>query len=254
MSERLKNKVVIITGAASGMGKAIAELFARQGAKIIAGDLNEDCVKSVVEKIKQAGGEAIAVKANVANQADIDNLFSSAENSFHGLDILVNNAGIMDNMEPVANVTDSEWERVFSVNTVSVMRTSRIAVKLFLPKKHGVILNIASVGGIQGARAGAAYTASKHAVVGLTKNTAYMYEKEGIRCNAIAPGGINTNISSSMTNIDKFGMQRQQTGMTTMPEPGSAEDIANAALFLVSDEAAYVNGAVLPVDGAWTAY
>lgn len=92
------------------------------------------------------------------------------------------------------------------MNTVSVMRTSRIAVKLFLSKKHGVILNIASVGGIQGARAGAAYTASKHAVVGLTKNTAYMYEKEGIRCNAIAPGGINTNISSSMTNIDKFGM------------------------------------------------
>lgn len=108
MSERLKNKVVIITGSASGMGKAIAELFARQGAKIIAGDLNEDGVKSVVEKIKQAGGEAIAVKANVANQADIDNLFSSAENSFHGLDILVNNAGIMDNMEPVANVTDSD--------------------------------------------------------------------------------------------------------------------------------------------------
>nr|WP_275040215.1 SDR family NAD(P)-dependent oxidoreductase [Oenococcus oeni] len=108
MSERLKNKVVIITGAASGMGKAIAELFARQGAKIIAGDLNKDGVKSVVEKIKQAGGEAIAVKANVANQADIDNLFSSAENSFHGLDILVNNAGIMDNMEPVANVTDSD--------------------------------------------------------------------------------------------------------------------------------------------------
>lgn len=138
MSERLKNKVVIITGAASGMGKAIAELFARQGAKIIAGDLNEDGVKSVVEKIKQAGGEAIAVKANVANQADIDNLFSSAENSFHGLDILVNNAGIMDNMEPVANVTDSEWERVFSVNTVSVMPQVESRLNFFCQKSMGL--------------------------------------------------------------------------------------------------------------------
>ncbi|MDN6577394.1 MAG: SDR family oxidoreductase [Lactiplantibacillus plantarum] len=161
----------------------------------------------------------------------------------------------MDNMAPIGNLTDDMWHMVFTVNTDSVMYATREAVKAFLPKKQGVILNIASVGGTNGGRAGVAYTASKHAVVGLTKNTAYMYQNDGIRVNAIAPGGIKTNIAESMgKNIDKFGFERQSQGMGASPEPGTAEEIANTALFLVSDEARYVNGAVLAVDGGWTAY
>ncbi|KIR07791.1 3-ketoacyl-ACP reductase, partial [Levilactobacillus brevis] len=121
-------------------------------------------------------------------------------------------------------------------------------------QKSGVILNIASVGGLGGGRAGAAYTASKHAVVGLTKNTAYMYENMGIRTNAIAPGGIKTNIAESMTGVDQEGMARQNVGMPLSPEPGTSAEIAQTALFLCSDAASYVNGTVVPVDGGWTSY
>ncbi len=143
------------------------------------------------------------------------------------------------------------WNKVIAVNATSVMMASRKAVQVFLPQHKGVILNIDSVGGTKG---GAAYTASKHAVIGLTRNSAYMYQQEGIRTNAITPGGIKTNIAESMTGIDEFGMQRQSVGMPTSPAPGDAEDIAQAALFLASDKAKYINGAILPVDGGWTAY
>ncbi|WP_349630351.1 SDR family oxidoreductase [Lentilactobacillus sp. Marseille-Q4993] len=181
-------------------------------------------------------------------------MFDLAQTEYGKLDIVVNNAGIMDNMAAVGDVTDDMWKKVFAVNTDSVMYSTREAINAFLPQKSGTILNIASVGGTNGGRAGAAYTASKHAVVGLTKNTAYMYEPDGIRVNAIAPGGIKTNISESMKGVDEHGMQRQMVRMGLSPEPGSAEEIANAALFLVSDEASYVNGVVLPVDGGWTVY
>ncbi|KAA2282822.1 SDR family NAD(P)-dependent oxidoreductase, partial [Clostridioides difficile] len=110
------------------------------------------------------------------------------------VDILINNAGIMDGMEPAADVTDEKWERLFAVNTTSVMRTTRKVLPIFLEKQKGVIVKIASAGGLHGGRAGAAYTASKHAVVGFTKNTGYMYAEQGIRCNAIAPGAVATNI------------------------------------------------------------
>ncbi len=251
---RLNGKVAIITGAGSGMGLAMAKLFAKEGAKVVAADLNKDTVDKVVNDIQSDGGQGVAVKTDVSKLADIQNMFNVALDKFGQVDILVNNAGIMDNMAAIGDLTDEMWRKVFAVNTDSVMYATREAVKQFLPKKKGVILNIASVGGIEGSRAGVAYTASKHAVVGLTKNTAYMYEEEGIRCNAIAPGGIKTNIAKSMGNVNEFGAKRQYAGMATSPEPGDPEEIANTALFLVSDEASYVNGAIVPVDGGWTAY
>ncbi|MFD1124794.1 glucose 1-dehydrogenase [Lentilactobacillus raoultii] len=250
----LAGKMTIITGAGSGMGAAMAKLFASEGAKVVAADLNLDRANEVVSDIQKAGNQAIAVKANVANQADISAMFSSAKEQYGPVDILVNNAGIMDNMAAVGDLEDDEWTKVMTVNTNSVMYGMRAAIQEFLPRHTGVILNIASVGGTNGARAGAAYTASKHAVVGLTKNTAYMYANEGIRVNAIAPGGIATNISQSMGNVNQFGMKRQMTGMQTSPKPGTPDEIANVALFLVSDGARYINGAIVPVDGGWTAY
>lgn len=171
---------------------------------------------------------------------------------FGTLDILVNNAGIMDNFEPVGDIADEQYEKVFAVNTTGVMHTMRKAVPVFLEKGKGVIINVASTGGFSGAHAGATYGASKHAVIGLTKNTAFMYANEGIRCNAIAPGAVETNIGSSMTNINQFGMTR--AGMThgLSPRSGQPEEIAEAALFLASDASSFVNGVVLPVDGGWT--
>ncbi|MCM3024664.1 SDR family oxidoreductase [Heyndrickxia ginsengihumi] len=251
---RLKDKVAIVTGAASGMGKAIAEGYAKEGAKVVVSDLNLEGAQAVAETIKASGAEAIAVQTNVASEEDVEQLFAETKKAFGKLDILVNNAGIMDGMEPVGEISNERWEKVFSVNTVAVMKSMRIAVNLFLEQGYGTIVNNISAGGLYGARAGAAYTASKHAVVGLTKNTAFMYANKNIRCNGIAPGGVNTNIGSTMTNMSEFGASRQALGMAINPRSGEPEEIANLAIFLASDEASFVNGQIIAADGGWTAY
>lgn len=251
---KLEGKVAIVTGAGSGMGKSIAVLFAREGAKVVVSDINESSASATVEEIKTNSGEAISVLANVAKEEDIQNLVDTAVDTYGTLDILVNNAGIMDNFVPAADVDDALWDRVFAVNTTGVMRATRKALPIFLEKESGVIINIASVGGLNGARAGAAYTASKHAVVGFTKNTGFMYAQKGIRCNAIAPGGVETNIAASMTNINEFGMSRAQPGLAVNPRSGKPEEIANIALFLASDESSFINGTVITADAGWTAF
>lgn len=249
---RLEGKVAVVTGAASGMGKAIAELYAAEGAKVVVADMNFDGADAVVQGISSNGGTAKAVKVNVTSQKDIDNMIDTAVNEFGTLDILVNNAGIMDGFEPVGEITDEKWDLIFDVNTKGVMRGTRKAIPIFLEKGKGVIINTASTGGVNGAHAGAAYGASKHAVVGMTKNTGYMYAGSGIRCNAIAPGGVETNIGSTMTNISEFGAGRLQPVHGLMPRSGKPEEIAQVALFLASDESSFVNGTVIVADAGWT--
>ena len=231
---KLKDKVAIVTGAASGMGKEIAILFAREGANVVVSDLNETGAKEVANDIANSGGTAISVVTNVAKEEDISKMIDAAIDHFGTLDILVNNAGIMDNFMPADKVTDEMWERVFSVNMLGVMRATRKALPIFLGKEKGVIINTASSAGLTGSRAGAAYTASKHAVVGYTKNVGFQYAVKGIRCNAIAPGGVNTNIGTSMSEPDEFGMSRAMAGASFNPRSGEPEEIATIALFLAS--------------------
>lgn len=250
---KLDGKVAVVTGAASGMGKAIAELFAKEGAKVVVADLNEEGANKVVEGIVAQGGVAKALKVNVAMLEDVENMIDTAVKEYGTLDILVNNAGIMDGFEPVGDITDEKWDLIFDVNTKGVMRAMRKAIPIFLEKGKGNIINVASTGGFSGAHAGAAYGASKHAVIGLTKNTAFMYAPKGIRCNAIAPGAVMTNISSSMGNINEYGLSRATLTHKVTPAQGQPVDIANVALFLASDESQFVNGAVLVADGGWTA-
>ncbi|BFT72712.1 SDR family oxidoreductase [Paenibacillus sp. P36] len=250
---RLEGKVAVVTGAASGMGKAIAVLFAQEGAKVVISDLNLEGSNAVAESIKATGGEAIAVKTNVANLDDINMMIDTAVNEYGTLDILVNNAGIMDNMAPVGDVTDEKWDQIFEINTKGVMRAIRKALPIFLEKGKGVIINTASTGGFSGAHAGVAYTASKHAVIGITKNTGFMYAQKGIRCNAIAPGATITNIASTMTNVNEFGASRTKVTQGVIPRAGQPEEIAQVALFLASDESSFVNGAVIAADAGWTA-
>jgi len=250
---RLENKVAVVTGAASGMGKAIAELFAKEGAKVVVSDLNIEGAEAVAADIKASGGAAIAVKTNVADLNDIHAMIDTAVNEYGTLDILVNNAGIMDNMAPVGDVDDDRWDLIFDVNTKGVMRAIRKALPIFLEKGNGVIINTASTGGFSGAHAGAAYTASKHAVIGITKNTGFMYAQKGIRCNAIAPGATMTNIASTMSNLNAFGASRTKVTQGVIPRVGQAEEIAQVALFLASDESSFVNGAVIAADAGWTA-
>ena len=251
---KLQDKVTVVTGAGSGMGKAIATLYAKEGAKVVVSDINNDSANAVVEEIKSNGGEAIAIVANVAEEKDIQNLIDTTVSTFGTVDVLVNNAGIMDNFEPAGDIVDDNWERIFAINTTSVMRSTRKVMPIFLEKAQGVIINVASAGGLYGARAGGAYTASKHAVVGFTKNTGYMYAPQGIRCNAIAPGGVETNISASMTGISEFGMGRIQPGLALNPRVGKSGEVAKVALFLASDDSSFVNGTVITADAGWTAY
>lgn len=251
---KLRNKVALVTGAASGMGKAIAELFAKEGAKVIATDVNEENIKKVVEKINDSGGTAIAIKCDVTKQEDINKMIDEAIKNYETLDILVNNAGIMDNFVPAAKVSDELWKKVFAVNVDGPMMAIRKTLPIFEEKGSGIIINNASVGGLFGSRGGYTYTATKHALIGMTKNIGYQYAKKGIRCNAIAPGGVETNIGATITNPDKFGMERATSGSNLNPRYGKPEEIAKVALFLASDDSSFVNGTVIIADSGWTAY
>lgn len=159
----------------------------------------------------------------------------------------------MDGIEPVGEITDEKWDRVFDINLKGVMRAMRKAINYWVDNnKQGVIINTISTGGLNGAHAGAAYVTSKHALVGLTKNTGFMYAQKGIRVNGIAPGAVETNISKSMTNKSQFGMERSGLTHKLIPRVGQPEEIAQVALFLASDEASFVNGTVVVADAGWT--
>jgi NAD(P)-dependent dehydrogenase (short-subunit alcohol dehydrogenase family) len=236
------------------MGRAMALLFAKEGAKVVVSDINLENLNKVVTEITLDGGIATAVMANVAKEQDIQNIIDTAIDTYGTLDILVNNAGIMDNFVPAAEVTDELWERVFAINITGPMRATRKALPIFIKKGSGIIINIASAGGLLGSRAGVSYTASKHAVIGLTKNVGFQYAKLGIRCNAIAPGAVNTNIGKTIYNPSQFGMERAMAVMNLNPRVGEPEEIAKVALFLACDDSSFINGTVITADSGWTAY
>lgn len=235
------------------MGKAIAKLFAQEGASVIVADLKQNEIDLVVNEIIGAGGKARGVVCNVSKEPDIQAMIELAATYNGTIDVLVNNAGVMDDFVPVHELSDELWNRVMAVNVNGPFYACRLAIPYMLKQGSGSIINIASVGGLFGSRAGAAYTASKHAVVGLTKNIGFMYALKGIRCNAIAPGGVNTNIGKDM-KPNAFGAERCMIGGGVMPRMGEAEEIAKTALFLASNDSSFVNGAVVTADGGWTAY
>ena len=250
---KLKDKVTIITGAGSGMGEATAKLFALEGAKVVVSDINEENINRVVDEIKKENGEAIGIKCDVAKGTDIIALVQKAMETYGKLDIVMNNAGVMDNFVPVGDLDETQWDFVMNINLKGPYLLSKEAIKHFMDKEiPGVIINVASVGGLFGARGGAAYVASKHGIIGLTKNTASVYKEFGIRCNVIAPGGIKTNIGGTITAPHRQGatVLGRDVGPTPM---GDASDIAYAALYLASDDAKFINGTVITVDGGWTA-
>lgn len=249
----LENRVAAVTGAASGIGKAIAMTLSREGAIVVVMDLHGHGVSDTVTDIVEEGNNAIGEMCDVGNAADVQAALSRAVSKVGPIDILVNNAGVMDDFIPAGEADYAHWHRVLGVDLHGTFYCSREVLPSMLERGKGVILNIASVGGLQGARAGAAYTAAKHGVVGLTKNIAFMYAGKGIRANAIAPGGVNTNIGAHM-HPNAFGYERMISGSATMPRMADPDEIARVALFLVSDDASFVNGEVLVADGGWTAY
>ncbi|MEZ4791141.1 MAG: SDR family oxidoreductase [Flavobacteriales bacterium] len=255
---KLKDKVALVTGAASGLGRAIATLYAANGAKVVAVDRQLDALEAVEQEIADGGGTVHSVQADMAVPADVEAMVRAAVTRFGTLDILVNNAGIMDDFSPVDQVSDAAWRRVMAVNLDGPMQAMRAALQVMLPKRNGVIINIASVGGLYGARAGAAYTTSKHALIGLTKNTGYLHAQQGIRCVAIAPGAMNTAIGKDIDFAHLPAAELFNTriapGMALNPRTSEPMEVARLALFLASDDASFVNATAVVADGGWTAY
>jgi len=250
---KLNGKSIVVTGASSGMGKAIVERFAQEGANIIAVARRKERLDELAASLKDAPGKVVPFAGDASKEETMVAAIDLAVKEFDRLDVLINNAGIMDDMSPIGDVKNEKIDQVFAINVYGPMYSMRKAVQVFLEQGNGGnIINVASFGALRTA-AGAVYGASKAALVSLSKNTAYMYMPDGIRCNVIAPGGIATEISTSMGMPNMNGYNRIKNVMATAPAPGSPEQIASAALFLASDESSYVNGDVLLVDGGWAA-
>ena len=238
---KLENKVALVTGASSGMGRAISQLFVKKGATVIAVARRLDRLEELEAATADLTGKLVPRKGDVSDEAAMNALVDEIVAQFGKLDILINNAGIMDEMMPAAEVTDELWDSVMSVNLKAPFNLIRKSLPIMIEQGAGVIINVASVGGLHGSRAGAAYTASKFGIVGLTKNVGYMYAPKGIRCNAICPGAVETEITVGIKNPSQFGISRVMAGMGTNPRNASADEIAKVALFLASDDASFVN-------------
>jgi NAD(P)-dependent dehydrogenase (short-subunit alcohol dehydrogenase family) len=251
----LAGKVAIVTGAASGIGRATTELLAADGAAVVAADWNATRLKEAVAAFTAAGHKVAPVGADVADPKDAEAMIAAAIAAFGRLDILVNNAGVMDLDQPVASLDLAIWKRVLAINLDGPMLAMRAVIPHMLKGGGGAIVNIASVAGLGGGAAGAAYTTSKHGLIGLTLNTAWMYAKRDIRCNAIAAGGVNTNIMESIdaAKLDPEGQARAGEYYPLMPTMLDPIDIARLVRFLVDDGSRRINGAVIPADAGWRA-
>lgn len=247
-----KDKVVIVTGAAMGIGKAIATAFCNEGASLVLGDILADKLNATVDELKAKGGTVVGVVGDISKVEDANALVDRAKSTYGRLDVLVNNAGIMDRMMPVGEITDDLWNKVLGVNLNGPMYTMRRAIPIMVDQGKGVIVDVTSAAGLGGGFAGVAYTASKHGVVGLVKNTALMYAAKGIRVVGIAPGGVNSGISIGGA-VSEYGMAQLGKNLATMPRAGEVDELANVILFVASDKASFLSGAVIPVDGSWLA-
>lgn len=253
---KLEGLTAVVTGASAGIGREIAYLYAKEGATVYAVARRKERLEELTKRAEGLPGKIIAYAADVGNKDEAQAMIAFAYEDSGRLDILVNNAGIMDDFSPVGDVSDDMWDKVLAVNTSSVFYSCRKAVEFFLKQGSGNIINVASIGGLYGSRAGAAYTASKHAVIGLTKNTGYLYANKNIRCNAICPGGVDTEIGTGdyMKEINPIGMENILAHTGNNPRSGTSEEIATIALFLASSDSSFVNGHCIVADSGWTAF
>lgn len=247
---RLTNKVAIVTGAGSGMGREEALLLAAEGAKVVATDINEAAVQAVVKEIEASGGQALSFAHNVAVEEDWIRVVEETLKAYGKVDVLVNNAGISLAVG-LLDTTVEQWNKVMNINLTSTFLGMKHVVPQMIEIGGGSIINISSIAGLKGSSGAGAYTASKGAVRMLSKAAAVDYGKHNIRVNSVHPGFIETPMSSDMVSNEQ--MLKWFLSQTALPRVGQASEVAQAVLFLASDESAYITGVELPVDGGVTA-
>ncbi len=247
---RLKDKVAIITGAASGIGKATAKLFAEHGAKVVVADIDKDGGSQVVTQIQKGGNEAIFVETDVTLKVDTEQMVAQTVETYGKLDILFNNAGIAMRL-PVAELPEEDWHRCLDVNLTGVYLCAKAAIPAMLKNGCGSIINMSSIYGIVGADVRAAYVASKGGVTNLTRGMALDYAQDNIRVNCICPGFVETPLVAGVIKTpEEYQALADKHPMRRLGQP---EEIAYGALYLASDESAFVTGIALPIDGGYTA-
>jgi NAD(P)-dependent dehydrogenase (short-subunit alcohol dehydrogenase family) len=246
---RLENKTVIITGAAHGIGSAIAELFAEQGAWVLATDIDGSAGEALAQLITSSGGRCQFALADVRSEKDIAHAVENAAKNNGRIDVLVNNAALLTDFVNVQDATADHWDQSFAITLKGAGLFTRAVLPYMMAQNSGSIINVASVQGLVGARTSAVYTSMKHGLAGLTRSTAYDFGPHGIRCNAICPGPIRTRISPP----DGSELHQRQISKTMLARTGEPREVAWGAVFLASDESSYVTGIMLPIDGGWTA-
>jgi NAD(P)-dependent dehydrogenase (short-subunit alcohol dehydrogenase family) len=242
---RFDGKTVIVTGAGSGIGRATAARVAREGGRVIAVDISAERLADFLASLP--GLKIEVVTGDITKPEAIEAIMAAAGEK---VDALANVAGIMDNMTPLHEVSDAVWERVFAVNVDGLFRLSRAVLAKMVAAKSGSVVNISSEAGIRGSAAGLAYTASKHAVIGITRSAAFTYARLGIRVNAVAPGPVATNIEASFDS--ELGQERIGALLATIPPVAMPEQLAASITFLLSDDSTNLTGVILPSDGGWS--
>ena len=249
----LIGKVALVTGARRGMGKSHALALARQGAKVAVTDINQEECQAVVDEIKSFGGEAIALKLDVANVAEVNQVFNEVVKQFGRLDILVNNAGVYQ-PKPALEITEEDWDKMIDIDLKGEFLCAQRAAKEMAKNKWGRIINIASIasGGVGvGIAGGAHYTAAKGGVIGMTETLAVEWASLGINVNAIGPGAIDTPMVAA-AQIPEEAMKAMLAGVP-LKRIGKSEEVSAMVVFLASEESSYVTGATFYVDGGWLA-
>lgn len=243
---RFDGRTVIVTGAASGIGRATASRIAREGGRVVAVDISGDRLDELVASLPE--NEVLTVVGDITKRDDIDRIVGAAGSRIYGL---ANVAGVNDDFSPVHETSDAMWDRVIGINLTGAFKLTRGVLPAMLAAGRGAIVNVASEAGLRGNASGTAYTVSKHGIIGLTRSAAFMYGPHGIRVNAVAPGGVATGIPMP-ASPSEFGTARLAPFHNLIPSVATAEHLAASITFLLSDDGANVNGAVLPSDGGWS--